>query len=983
MFSGRRSRRPGAGDGDDDDASSAAYTQYNDSDVRPTIHTSTPPQSGAPLSSLRSNPSSPLHPARPIYGRASSSSSTVVSPRAGSSFFPASTSPTLRRGALRGSGGDGDDDDDTGEQKDQHIPMTTLTVPAAFTPPVGSSSLSKSSSFTSSLFSGKPSSVDEHKQPSSNGHSPAPLTASISAASSAAPPAPSAAGPAGDADIDLDELEDEEAQLGEQGPLLKDYHSSTSSIRKDYTTVDWYFTKHNLGRIRRMIRLTNKASGWRGKAMNLFIAAQGWIILFFVGVLTAASASFIHLVCEWLIDIKEGYCEKHGFFTTRRVCCMVPNDCGWLLWEDLVDEGKGGYWLGYFMYILFALPMAVCASWFVHIYSKAAARSGLSEMKVMLGGFIIKKFLGIRTVMIKSLGVILGVSSGLHIGKLGPLVHIACCWGNIFGRHFTKYNTNEVKKREILSASVSAGVAAAFGSPIGGVLFSLESLSSYFPPQTMWRSFWCSITATLVLSYIDPFQTGKLVQFGVTSNANQWNWREVPIFALVGCLGGFIGALFNVLNIRLNLYRKKHKWLYLHPVREVFFLSLITSIINFPNIYLRGSMSALLAQLFTNCRDVNALNTSSDNVYLALCGTTDSQDVPLMVSLLLCATIIKFFFTAMTYGCNVPGGVFMPGLVMGAGIGRMVGWGLQLQFESVGPTGFFSQCFDKTYCVSPGLYAIIGAAAVLTGITRLTVSLAIVIYEITGGLEYITPIMVTIVCAKSATHHAHTPTTCPPRATAHHSRSLPLSHCTVYCRWSADALGKQGLYAQRINKLHGYPWIDAYAEMELIGPAMDIMSRDVVCLTVYGMNLYTIKGLLAQYPYHGFPIIDNQTDRLIYGYIARSDLELLIEQHSHDGTDAATAATSKNPFIPVHFSHDPPPYPTPNFLDFSPSVDKYVMRILPHTPIDRVLGLFQGLGLRYVLVNGHKGGLLGIIKKKDMLVYIREQNGGKTLETTV
>ena len=156
----------------------------------------------------------------------------------------------------------------------------------------------------------------------------------------------------------------------------------------------------------------------------------------------------------------------------------------------------------YFVYLMLALPMGVLASWFVNIYSKTAARSGLSEMKVMLGGFIIKKFLGIRTVIIKALGVILGVSAGLSIGKLGPLVHIACCWGNIFARRFTKYNTNEVKKREILSASVAAGVSAGFGSPIGGVLFSLESLSSYFPPQTMWRSFWCSITAALCLGYI-------------------------------------------------------------------------------------------------------------------------------------------------------------------------------------------------------------------------------------------------------------------------------------------------------------------------------------------------------------------------------------------------------------------------------------------------------------------------------------------------
>jgi chloride channel 3/4/5 len=620
---------------------------------------------------------------------------------------------------------------------------------------------------------------------------------------------------------------------------------------------------------------------------------------------------------------------------------MVEGGCGWKTWGDGFDS-TGAYWFNYFIYILLALPMGCCASWFVHIYSKAAARSGLSEMKVMLGGFILKKFLGIRTVMIKALGVILGVASGLHIGKLGPLVHIACCWGNIFARRFTKYNTNEVKKREILSASVAAGVSAAFGSPIGGVLFSLESLSSYFPPQTMWRSFWCSITAALCLGYIDPFQTGKLVQFGVTSNANQWHWRELPLFALIGCFGGFVGASFNHLNIQVNLYRKKHKWLYLHPVREVALLTLITAVVNYPNIYLRGSASGLLAQLFTNCRDVTPLTaydtSAGDNVHNALCEDESANDSPLMISLLLCASITNFFFTAFTYGCNVPGGVFMPGLVIGASIGRMVGWGLQLNFLAQGPTGFFSECIDKTYCVSPGLYAIIGAAAVLTGITRLTVSLAIVIYEVTGGLEYIAPIMITIVCAK----------------------------------WSADALGKQGLYAMRINKLHGYPWIDAYAEMELIGPAMDIMSRQPVCLNVYGGTLYSLKALLAKYPYHGFPIIDNNFDQLIYGYIARSDLELLIEQNKE--------ADAKNPFVPVHFSHDPPPYPTPHFLDFSGNVDKYVVKILPHTPIDRVLGLFQGLGLRYVLVTSHKGQLLGIIKKKDVLVYIREHNGGKNTE---
>jgi chloride channel 3/4/5 len=119
------------------------------------------------------------------------------------------------------------------------------------------------------------------------------------------------------------------------------------------------------------------------------------------------------------------------------------------------------------MYVLFALPMALLSSYYVKVYSRAAARSGISEMKTILGGFVIKKFLGIRTIFIKAVGAILTVSSGLSVGKLGPIMHIACCWGNIISRKFTKYNANEVIKREILSAAAAAGVATAFGAPIG------------------------------------------------------------------------------------------------------------------------------------------------------------------------------------------------------------------------------------------------------------------------------------------------------------------------------------------------------------------------------------------------------------------------------------------------------------------------------------------------------------------------------------
>lgn len=62
------------------------------------------------------------------------------------------------------------------------------------------------------------------------------------------------------------------------------------------------------------------------------------------------------------------------------------------------------------------------------------------------------------------------------MGKEGPFVHIGTCIGNICCRIFSKYNNNDGKRREVLSASAASGVACAFGAPIAGVLFSLEEV---------------------------------------------------------------------------------------------------------------------------------------------------------------------------------------------------------------------------------------------------------------------------------------------------------------------------------------------------------------------------------------------------------------------------------------------------------------------------------------------------------------------------
>src|ERR1700733_11970928 len=85
-----------------------------------------------------------------------------------------------------------------------------------------------------------------------------------------------------------------------------------------------------------------------------------------------------------------------------------------------------------------------------------------------------KGFLGFWTLFIKSIALPLSIASGLSVGKEGPSVHYAVCTGNVVSRFFTKYRGNAGKTREILTATAGTGVAVAFGSPIGGVLFSLE-----------------------------------------------------------------------------------------------------------------------------------------------------------------------------------------------------------------------------------------------------------------------------------------------------------------------------------------------------------------------------------------------------------------------------------------------------------------------------------------------------------------------------
>lgn len=400
--------------------------------------------------------------------------------------------------------------------------------------------------------------------------------------------------------------------------------------------------------------------------------------------------------------------------------------------------------------------------------------------------------------MSKSMGLMLSVGAGMMVGKEGPCVHLACCTANLVSRFFSKFRDNEARKRELMSSAAAAGVAVAFGAPVGGVLFSLEEVSSFFPPQTMWRSIFCAIVAAFTINRLDPLPFHRYVMFEVHFH-HQWHLVELLPFGLLGALGGAIGALFVRINTKICRRRKQSgvkRW----PVTEAALVCMATSILDYPVVYLQGSNISLLHALFADCHESREQT---------LCSIQHADQI--VISLILCASI-KFVLTLFTFGLKIPGGLFVPSLTIGALYGRALGFTVQALHHSYGDNYFFQVCTDTSRCINPAIYAIVGAAAVLGGVTRMTVSLVVIMIEVTNGLQYVLPVMFAVIISK----------------------------------FVADAFGDESIYIEHI-RLNGLPLLDSKCEYLYGETARDAMhARQLRVLTLTGETVGSLQDVLNE-----------------------------------------------------------------------------------------------------------------------------------------
>ncbi|KAG6266503.1 hypothetical protein E4U47_005748 [Claviceps purpurea] len=693
---------------------------------------------------------------------------------------------------------------------------------------------------------------------------------------------------------------------------------------EDLTAIDWIFeyTKER----QRLRVLSSGTSGLVGYLRYFIDASQTWIILVLTGLLVGAIAAVIDVTSDWLGDLKLGFCssgpEGGRFYLNKSFCCYGYDQgskcAGWKYWSEAlgVRAAAGKWTIEYLFYLIFSISLAYGAALLVQEYALYAKHSGIPEIKTILGGFVMRRFLGTWTLIAKSIGLVLAVASGMWLGKEGPLVHVACCCANLFIKLFPHVRDNKARKRELLSAAAASGISVAFGSPIGGVLFSLEQLSYYFPDKTMWQSFVCAMTAAVCLQAFDPFRSGKLVLYQ-TKYSVDWHEFEIIPYAMLGILGGVYGGLFIRANMAVARWKKAQSWLP-GPLIQVLAVALLTALVNYPNFYMKVQSTELVSSLFSECSRV-----LDDPIGLCRTGNASARTIVLLVL----AAVLGFLLATVTFGLHIPAGIILPSMAIGALVGRATGIVMEIWVHNHPSFLLFSSCAPDVPCITPGTYAIIGAASALTGVTRMTVSIVVIMFELTGALTYVLPIMVAVMISK----------------------------------WVGDAFSRRGIYESWIH-FNEYPFLDHGEESLVIPdvPVSQIMTRveDLVVVTATGHTIASLNALLDMQAHHrGFPVVSNARDAILLGYISRAEL-------GHSLATATQPPRSLAPETEAFFSHQPLADPR-STLDLRPWMDQTPLTLPSRTTLHMAVSYFQKLGLRYVLFTD-RGALQGILTKKDV-----------------
>jgi H+/Cl- antiporter ClcA len=302
-----------------------------------------------------------------------------------------------------------------------------------------------------------------------------------------------------------------------------------------------------------------------------------------------------------------------------------------------------------------------------------------------------ERLVGLRVAVGKILLTLFGLLVGASTGREGPTVQVGASVMFVIGRLTPR------RQPGLILAGAAAGVAAAFNTPLAGIVFAIEEMSRSFEV----RASGLIIGAVILAGLTAQALLGDYTYFGTTSASLPIGtaWMAVP---LCGVIGGFSGAVFSRVLV---------------AVPDALPARAAQAIRGYPVLF--AALCGLGVALCGLASGGAVFGTGYQNASAVLhhTGTLSLEYAPL-----------KMLATAFSSVSGIPGGIFSPSLSVGAGIGADV-----------------AQLFHHP---DPGPIVLLGMVAYFTGVVRAPITGFVIVSEMSGDHSILVALMATALIAE-------------------------------------------------------------------------------------------------------------------------------------------------------------------------------------------------------------------------------------------
>jgi CIC family chloride channel protein len=342
----------------------------------------------------------------------------------------------------------------------------------------------------------------------------------------------------------------------------------------------------------------------------------------------------------------------------------------------------------------------------IYFFAREAKGHGVPEVMeaVALRGGRIRPVVAI----VKSLASAISIGSGGSVGREGPIVQIGSALGSTLGQ---KMGLSDDRIRNLVACGAAGGIAATFNAPIAGVVFALEIILGEFSV----KYFSSVVVSAVTASVIGRVVFGDVPAFLIPVEYGIHSLWEFAFYPLLGVLAAGVGAFF----VRFLYWAEDlfAKW---------------KAIPEWVQPAVGGGLLGIMALVYPRLTGVTwthvpqVYNVGYDVIEAAL-----ANQLTLKVVLVL--LVLKMLATSLTIGSGGSGGVFAPGLFMGAMFGAAFEMSLKLVFPNL--------------LAPAGAYALLGMGAFFAATAHAPLTAVLILFELTGDYRIMLPLMLTVVIA--------------------------------------------------------------------------------------------------------------------------------------------------------------------------------------------------------------------------------------------